>query len=830
MPHSPFKIHKKKHAHDNGWGGALKEKPAALLNQDHKKAQHTKKKHKHSYIPQEIKPVLVEEAKFTNLINNDNQNNQGNTSNAHHHHHHAHALLKQESSISRFLAGSHSDGDEEDVEQNLFLRIISQIKSVDGIDEAATVLGQILPGLAGPVAASIVMCGACIAVPLGFFGMKEEYKDAVKEYHRILAKQVDTKSKLSELCAHNNKLRQLIAKKFGIDIPENNEAVEHKDLPLDQLGYYLVEAETLKTKKVISALDKKWGWLGAAGMAGMSAGMVPGAISSIMSAAMADNSSIVTPTLVATASGLKIASGAIFAPAQVAMGAYGIHRMRQGIIAKKQIKKNRDTFKTYASKQGLSEQKNVEEIAAASISSLNKTSIYYGGITAAGQAVMLTSNMMGIFGVTLPIAAPFMAVGAAATIIPAVMRIVAQNQENHFKGILTPRAKETLAQYDLQTLLFKTSYPDISTCKETILQKLNDGLAASTDRLAVMKELSLLHHLMNDRLQKNKSSKNKLHTIDGWLQGTKIFGKRTSNIKNSGLEKTIKIKTGNIHSKNREDVSDLLGLKRNEANRRIINCAIACLDNNPDLSIIGQEAPAQFDTEKLLKLLTELGLEKQPLYKKIEQGRKLNKDETAQLARKILNKGKGTFKSIRFNLSDSMIATTRIMKICEDLQQESQELSTAGPVASTLPATPHNADTLAKSLLYENKIPEGYSQFIAISRKVDPQGNTITVYKSPFSDDIEARITYTETPAGKLIVSHGSKSNALIPVEKKTDDTNTGIEIHSINEGKYTGIIASHGSGISNLDKIGLNENKWQNLVMMPPPANIGQAQSGLLI
>lgn len=116
---------------------------------------------------------------------------------------------------------------------------------------------------------------------------------------------------------------------------------------------------------------------------------------------------------------------------------------------------------------------------------------------------------------------------------------------------------------------------------------------------------------------------------------------------------------------------------------------------------------------------------------------------------------------------------------------------------------PHNPlQDVANYLYAKGKVPPGYVEFKEISRTRDKNGIEHITYADPYNRGANKQIHYYCHPNGSLEVKYGNQANALVPVNKQTANTVTGLELYTVTNGHHASKpAASVGSGRSVLRK-----------------------------
>ena len=531
-----------------------------------------------------------------------------------------------ESAISGFGAASHdhNHGGDVEQEQGFLSRLANKIKSVDGIDETANLAGQILPGIAAPIAVATILVAATPFVWLGVLGMKEEYKTACEEFDEISTRRIAIENKISEMMSFAQKKREILQQKFGLEIPENSQEVPQKGSMLG-VAYYAAEYQSLRNKELIAALGKKFGWTGLVGMSGMFAGMLPATAAAGLEIANEISANV---ALESAALALEMAAGSCFLVGQVAMSAYAINRGNQGLKAKEILLKSKEIFESNCSKY-LSENssRNVNEIIDQQIRFNQKHSIEYGALTTAGQGFMIAGTILGMTGIGLVATVPMFGIGAPLTIGGALQRIYYQEKEKSFRGKNSEFTDEKISEISpisLFTKFFRSASGD--DLDKKVLGELDEKFCELTDNLAKVKSWSLLHQMVN--CTKDRERK---------IAFLKEAAKKT------GLEKVVLEKVKDFYQNNEEQFKSFLDLSAQEANCKIAKGILTVLDTSAAKLGFEEEVPDQ---------------------------------EMSKLAsRKLITAAKNSLKSARFFAADAIVRVGQTIQARKDLELTPEEIA-----------------------------------------------------------------------------------------------------------------------------------------------------------
>lgn len=550
---------------------------------------------------------------------------------------------------------------EENSEANNFIaKIITKIKSVDGIDELASLLGQILPGIAGPIATSSVLSIATPFVWLGVLGMKQEYKEACKEFTELLESKEGNRDKLIKLSSCSDKWRELINKKCKLDIPPSSKKdfSACEEMTIDELAKAITENQKLKNEEFITRLGKKYGWTGLLGMSGMFAGMIPGAAAGFASIADQVKSSA---TAASVASTLGVISGSFFLVGQTAMIVYAGNRIRQG---RRKISMIEEKLSILETCENLSQdtKSHLETIFKQERKYVRSHSTRYGAATIAGQAFMVSGTAAGLSGVGLPVSLPLLAIGAPTTIVPAIKRVIAEDKENKFKGDEddSEYSQDRLSEFDPVNLILENK--DKENRYKLALEKIESDFSKSTNQLAVVKMLSILHNAVNDKSFKGKSADEKISK----LQKKLIASDKSKKIKKTNLEKPITDKIFEIFEQNKKAIKEFLSKEQIQANELLINAIGECLTkdvSNYDFNNLNKSKLSKEGEQAISKLDPKLDLQ--------------DLEESKEISRTLITKAKDALKKIRLCHADSIVNILEIKetfrKISEDIKSHKEE-------------------------------------------------------------------------------------------------------------------------------------------------------------
>lgn len=404
--------------------------------------------------------------------------------------------------------------------QRKALQVLESLRSLDGFDEFATLIGQLFPGIGQHIATLSILAPALPFVWLGLLGMKGEYREAVGEYKKILHSNNDSITKLTKLASFSRHYCDIINRRCGLELSfPSYKPRKHEKASIDDISLEIFHFQELQTDKLLRGIERKYGWTGLVGMGGMFTGMLAS-----VSDACAEIAAAASPSIEVSASAsaavLSAVAGGLFLVGQVAMSGYAANKVRVG---KKQIKRLKSQQSILHNNSTLDPQysDHINDILLREISYIKKHSVKYGAATIVGQAFMASGVIMGLSGVGLMASLPLFAIGAPATIIPAIYRIVAEQKESRFKGEL---------DHDLVVSYLNNFNPVqlINTSKEdpepyhTARNKVVDAFDITIEKLVIVKTLSLLHRVASSRKTRALNPEEKFNYILNRFKNNRI--------------------------------------------------------------------------------------------------------------------------------------------------------------------------------------------------------------------------------------------------------------------------------------------------------------------
>ncbi|MCH2038197.1 MAG: hypothetical protein MK137_06365 [Rickettsiales bacterium] len=522
-------------------------------------------------------------------------------------------------------------------------RIIEASKLFDGNTEFATLLGKVMPDVAGPVATIPVLTVVSPIVILGIVGLTHEYHEARKEFHSITSQQTSSRDRLVALAQCSSKYRDIINHKLGLNIEFNPDMTfkPSSKTSIDRLATEIVAYEQLQNDKLIAGLGKKYGWTGAVGLSGMFAGVTATtgySIAKLFSTSAASTASSVIST---------IASG-FFIAGQAVMSVYAGNRMNQGIKELKHLHHHRnDIHQSVLLKQPT--KKHVDSVLNKESSFIKKTKVSYGVSTIAGQVLMFAGVILGLTGFGLAATVPLFTAGTLLSVIPGVRRVLNERRETQFKGSDVkshPYVVNIQEKFKPLNVLGQFKVDDKARfikASEIIEDKLSDV----KNRLTASKALNILYYTVNGRNFRHKNTDEKLEALENRL--TRSVNRATKD--DAELENTSELITLFQASKN--DVKQFLSLPPKEANARLQKASTALLK--------GKTPKPEEIRKQLLQPSTEQ-----------DQGQNApnSHSQIKQQTHHKLKQNRWVLNAARFELTQQLISLLGVKKMSESIGQE----------------------------------------------------------------------------------------------------------------------------------------------------------------
>ncbi len=443
---------------------------------------------------------------------------------------------------SRFITGHvsvHADGEIPTLARP-FKRAYDELRSIDGIDEFATLVGQIFPKLGQSIVTLGVVVPATPFVAMGAAGAISESIEHFKEIYPDL---------MLDLASQKSAIFDQLRKEglTGTEITEIETKFEKalaylRENGSDKLRYQIDLYERADADRKIERLERNASVLGAAGMTAMTVGMGPMAVQA--AAGIVEhtaNQVFYEGMMVAKDAGIvgstaALVGGAIVLPAQIAIAVQGGVRVVNGIKADKALKKSSAAIgklvahPEYGNSISGGAKESAQELLARRRYYNAHHSISAGSATAAGQSLMAAGTVASMGVVSAPIGLALTAAGAPLTIGGAVQRVVYLNKE---KRALGEKASSDAKQKELDLLPSMEAFGFAETVRAA-----SSRVTDRQDGVARSKLHSLIQHVLDKEIKRGKraSAESRLAELEKLARtGRKSFFTRTTLLK-SDLE------------------------------------------------------------------------------------------------------------------------------------------------------------------------------------------------------------------------------------------------------------------------------------------------------
>ena len=406
-----------------------------------------------------------------------------------------------------------------------FVAAYNHLRSIDGIDDFASLLGMTLPQLQQAIATLGILGIATPFVAIGAKGAIDECLERFrKDFPQLQQKLHEREDAIVSLLerygtppADTARIREMFAQSRTLLSACTGKSVSPRDIaaavlaltpgaaaqpgrdgerPDAALACHLARHMQDRAAATSGRIDRDFSVPTAASMTGMTAGMV---LSMADSAAgivegAAPAGSAASQGAAAASAVLGTAATAVFLPSQLAMATVGVSKCVTGVMRHRQLKADRQALRSArdfidpavfrAVDQGLTR-----------LGYYNKHhSIAHGVGLAAGQALMAAGSIASLTGVAGLVGVLLAAVGAPLTIGAAAQRIVYERKEGHFRGEGASALAQTAAGVPAADALVNALGP------EQALAALSGQYAAAQDRTVVAK----LHRLIDRVLDEEK--------------------------------------------------------------------------------------------------------------------------------------------------------------------------------------------------------------------------------------------------------------------------------------------------------------------------------------
>lgn len=364
--------------------------------------------------------------------------------------------------------------DDRNVFKAPFVAAYNNLRSIDGIDDFASLLGMSLPQLEQAIATLVTLGVATPFVAVGAKGTIDECIERFREdYPQILQKLHEREEAILGLLERSStpsadieKIRQMFKESQGFLSACTGRAVSPRDIAeavthlarsaataeqgageaaragddaerLDAaLAYQVARYAQDRSTEASEKIDRNFSAPTAAAMTGMTGGMVlsmADSIAGIVEGAAPAGSAASQGAATAGAV-LGTAATAVFLPSQLAMTAVGASKCVTGVMRHQQLKGDRQALHSVREALDPAVFRAVDQ-GLKRLGYYNKHhSIAHGATMAVGQGLMAAGSIASLTGVAGLVGVLLAAVGAPLTIGAAIEKIVYEKKEERFRG------------------------------------------------------------------------------------------------------------------------------------------------------------------------------------------------------------------------------------------------------------------------------------------------------------------------------------------------------------------------------------------------------------
>jgi hypothetical protein len=315
---------------------------------------------------------------------------------------------------------------------------------------------------------------------------------------------------------------------------------------------------------------------------------------------------------------------------------------------------------------------------------------------------MKCGTIVGMTGVGLAVSVPFLAVGASVTVGAAILHILYHNKDENFKGANAqhlPYVKDSALRFNPIFLFAKHSKK--SNPHAAVLQELGEELDLTSNRLAAVKALSLLHHAVNQKSYcATPTAEQKLGKLENRLNANQNF------LRGSGLEGVVIRKLHQFVQQNRDEAIKILNSEKRPANFALGNLAPYFLsdDRTQDFSLNLKEK--KFSSSQFEQILDKQ-LELKGFFARCDRDGKTH-------TRVTITTSKSALKAVRFQLAENIVRVCQLMEVSQNLTDAKEK--------------------------FEESLIDVILQTIRSCQKIDANGNKIAMNLNDAAFIIEAAI------------------------------------------------------------------------------------------
>ncbi|MBB4015832.1 hypothetical protein GGR16_000838 [Chelatococcus caeni] len=375
-----------------------------------------------------------------------------------------------------------------------FVAAYENLRSVDGIDDFASLLGMSLPQLQQAIATLAILGVATPFVAVGAKGAIDECTERFREdFPQLLQKLHEREEAIIDLLERSGtspadveRIKGMFRESQGLlsacagrtvapqDIAEavmdlarsaaaaRPDAGGNGEQPGTALAYQAARYARDRSTATSEKIDRNFSIPTAAAMTGMTGGMVlsmADSVAGIVEGA-APAGSVASQGAATAGAVLGTAATAAFLPSQLAMAAVGASKCVTGVMRHRQLKGDRQALQSVRDLIDPAVFRAVEQ-GLKRLGYYNKHhSIVHGAGMAAGQSLMAAGSIASLTGVAGLVGVLLAAVGAPLTVGAAVEKIVYEKKEARFRGEGASELAHAAAEASAPDELVRSAGPD----------------------------------------------------------------------------------------------------------------------------------------------------------------------------------------------------------------------------------------------------------------------------------------------------------------------------------------------------------------------------------
>lgn len=375
-----------------------------------------------------------------------------------------------------------------------FVAAYNNLRSVDGIDDFASLLGMSLPQLQQAIATLAILGVATPFVAIGAKGAIDECTERFREdFPQLLQKLHEREEAIIDLLERSGtppadveRIRGMFRESQGLVSACAGRPVSPQDIaeavmdlaqgaaaarpeaggdgvqPDAALAYQAARYARDRSTATSEKIDRNFSVPSAAAMTGMTGGMVlsmADSVAGIVEGA-APACSVASQGAATASAVLGTAATAVFLPSQLAMAAVGASKGVTGKMRHRQLKGDRQALQSVRELVDPAVFRAVDQ-GLKRLGYYNKHhSIIYGAGMATGQSLMAAGSIASLTGVAGIVGVLLAAVGAPLTVGAAVEKIVYEKKEARFRGEGASELAQAAAEASAPDELVRTAGSD----------------------------------------------------------------------------------------------------------------------------------------------------------------------------------------------------------------------------------------------------------------------------------------------------------------------------------------------------------------------------------